>query len=96
VTGEKPANFKNNLSKAYQTEHDVLFESIRKGEPVNNGEYMCKSTMMGIAGRMAAYTGKALTWEQVMASTESLAPKTLEFGKLEFPPVAKPGFTKFM
>ena len=96
VTGEKPATFKGDLGKAYQTEHDVLFASIRKGEPVNNGDYMCKSTMMGIGGRMAAYTGKALTWEQVMASTEDTMPKTLEFGKLEFPAVAKPGFTKFM
>ncbi len=96
VTGEKPTTIKNNLSKAYQTEHDVLFESIRKGEPVNNGDYMCKSTLMGIAGRMAAYTGKALTWEQALNSQEDTMPKNLAFGKLEFPPVAKPGFTKFM
>ncbi|MEI6236277.1 MAG: Gfo/Idh/MocA family oxidoreductase [Planctomycetota bacterium] len=96
VTGEKPAKFISNLGKAYQTEHDVLFASIRKGEPVNNGDYMCNSTMMGIAGRMAAYTGKALTWKQVMESTESLAPKELAWGKVAFPEIAKPGFTKFI
>ena len=84
------------MGKAYQTEHDVLFASIRKGEPVNNGDYMCNSTMMGIAGRMAAYTGKALTWKQVMESTESLAPKELAWGKVAFPEIAKPGFTKFI
>ena len=28
----------------YQTEHDELFASIRSGKPINNGEYMAKST----------------------------------------------------
>ncbi len=31
--------------------------------PINNGEYMTKSTMLAIMGRMAAYTGKTITWE---------------------------------
>jgi predicted dehydrogenase len=35
---EGPAN------NMYQTEHDVLFASIRNSRPVNNGEYMAKST----------------------------------------------------
>ncbi len=96
VTGEKPATFKNNLAHGYQNEHDVLMASIRKGEPVNNGEYMVKSTMMGIIGRMAAYTGKALTWEQAMASTEDLSPASYDWGKIATPAIAKPGLTKFM
>src|SRR5262249_32243559 len=37
----------------YQTEHDELFASIRAGKPINNGDYMSKSTLMGIMGRMA-------------------------------------------
>ena len=32
--------------------------------PINNGDYMCKSTLMAIMGRMACYTGQAITWEQ--------------------------------
>jgi predicted dehydrogenase len=51
---------KNN---SYQTEHDELFASIRRGEPINNGEYMAKSSLMAIMGRMATYTGKEITWE---------------------------------
>ena len=42
----------------YQTEHDVLFASIRNRHPINNGEYMAKSTLLAILGRMAAYTGQ--------------------------------------
>ncbi len=33
----------------YQIEHDELFASIRAGKPINNGDYMCKSTMLAIS-----------------------------------------------
>src|SRR5690606_35218892 len=36
----------------YQVEHDELFASIRTGKPINNGEYMAKSTLLAIMGRM--------------------------------------------
>ena len=42
----------------------MLFASIRKGEPINDGERMATSTLLGIMGRMAAYTGQSVTWEQ--------------------------------
>ena len=32
----------------YQTEHNELFESIRKGEAKNDGEWMAHSTMLAI------------------------------------------------
>ena len=50
-------------NQMYQTEHDELFASIRNGKPINNGEYMAKSTLLAIMGRMAAYTGQEITWE---------------------------------
>ena len=65
----KYAGQKNNI---YQTEHDELFASIRKGQPINNGEYMSKSTLLAIMGRMATYTGKQVTWEQAFNSTRPL------------------------
>ena len=48
----------------YQIEHDELFASIRSGKPINDGEWMAKSTLMGIMGRMATYTGKVITWDR--------------------------------
>jgi predicted dehydrogenase len=45
----------------YQTEHDELFASIRSGKPINNGDYMARSTLLAIMGRMAAYTGQLIT-----------------------------------
>lgn len=62
---------KNNI---YQTEHDELFASIRRGQPINNGDYMCRSTLMAIMGRMATYTGQQITWEQALNSKENLSP----------------------
>ena len=58
---------------------------------------MCSSTMMGIMGRMAAYTGQQITWEQAMNSQERLVPETLDWnGKWEAPPLAQPGKTRFL
>jgi myo-inositol 2-dehydrogenase/D-chiro-inositol 1-dehydrogenase len=52
----------------YQREHDVLFAAIRSGKPVNNGEYMIPSTMVGIMGQISCYTGKEVTFEQIKQS----------------------------
>ncbi|MCS7045430.1 MAG: Gfo/Idh/MocA family oxidoreductase [Gemmataceae bacterium] len=75
----------------YQTEHDELFASIRNGRPINNGDYMCKSTLLAIMGRMAAYTGQVITWEQAYHSREDLTPARYEWGPMPTPPVAQPG-----
>ena len=34
----------------YQREHDVLFASIRKGQPINDGKRMATSTLLGDDG----------------------------------------------
>jgi predicted dehydrogenase len=59
----------------YQTQHDELFQSIRAGQPVNDGEDMIRSTLMAILGRMAAHTGQEITWEQALNAGEHLLPQ---------------------
>ena len=44
-------------------------------------------------GRMSAYTGKVVTWEQALNSQEALMPAGLTLGPLPTPPVAVPGQT---
>ncbi len=84
----------NNL---YQQEHDELFAGIRAGKPINNGEYMAKSTLLAIMGRMAAYTGQEITWDMAMNSKEDLSPPRYDWDvSLPVPPVATPGVTKFI
>jgi predicted dehydrogenase len=80
----------------YQIEHNELFASIRSGNPINNGEYMSKSTLMAIAGRMAAYTGQLLKWDDVQNSKENLTPPAYEWAALPVAPIAVPGKTKFV
>ncbi|MEX0725914.1 MAG: Gfo/Idh/MocA family oxidoreductase [Planctomycetaceae bacterium] len=87
--------FEGKNNNMYQTEHDELFASIRAGQPINNGEYMTKSTMLAIIGRMSAYTGRDITWEQAWNSTEDLTPPSYEWGPLSVAPVAMPGVTQF-
>jgi len=87
----------------WQLEHDALFKAIRDGKPINNGVYMANSTMMAILGRMCAYTGQRITWEDAIGSDETLAPKqyTFEADPPTLPDangnykIAIPGVTKF-
>jgi predicted dehydrogenase len=95
ITGPKAWTAPGKDNNFYQTEHDELFASIRKGKPINNGEYMSKSTMMAIMARMAAYTGQEITWQQAMDSKENLSPARYEWGKMPMPEVARPGVTRF-
>ena len=84
-------------NQMYQTEHDELFASIRNGKPINNGEYMAKSTLLAIMGRMAAYTGQEITWEMALNSKENLSPGRYAWDAQ--PPAAQiavPGQTRFV
>lgn len=97
IKGETNWNFEGENNNLYQQEHDELFASIRSGRPINNGEYMAKSTLLAIMGRMAAYTGKQITWEQALNSKEDLSPPAYDWNvRLPDPPVAVPGVTKFV
>jgi myo-inositol 2-dehydrogenase / D-chiro-inositol 1-dehydrogenase len=97
ITGDNPWKFSGERPNMYQVEHNELFASIRKGEPINDGDRMAKSTLLAIMGRMAAYTGQVIKWEDALNSQESLAPASLEDwqGQIPVPPVAMPGQTKF-
>jgi predicted dehydrogenase len=88
--------YRGRAPNMYQQEHDELFASIRAGKPINNGLYMAQSTMMAIMGRMAAYTGQRVTWEQAMNSQERLGPDQYEWGPAPEPVVAVPGVTKLV
>ena len=82
----------------YQVEHNELFQSIRDGKPINNGDRMALSTMMAIMGRTAAYTGKEITYDQILNAKEDRYPKDMnwESGSHTPPPLAKPGITPFV
>jgi hypothetical protein len=81
----------------YQNEHDEFFASIRSGKPINDGQWMTQSTLMGIMGRMAAYSGQEITWDQALNCQDKLVPEQLDWKmKLEIAPMAMPGMTRFV
>ena len=74
----------------YQIEHDKLFAGIRSGNPINCGDYMARSTMITVMGQISCYTGKEVTWEQIMASDYFYPPKPEDCRDGMEPPT-KPG-----
>ena len=49
-----------------------FIQSIESGKPVNNGAEAAQSTQTCVLGRVAAYTGKDVTWDEVDAAQEAL------------------------
>jgi myo-inositol 2-dehydrogenase / D-chiro-inositol 1-dehydrogenase len=102
INGQYPGGKRQRIKEdGHQLEHDVLFENIRTGKVRNDGEYAAHSTMLGIMGRMATYTGQVITWDQLMNSQETLVPETIDWqtdppvkpDKDGHYPVALPGVT---
>jgi len=94
--GNEEWKYRGPTPNMYQVEHDELFKSIQDGKPINNGDRMVNSTLMAIMGRMAAYTGKEITWDMALNSKEILVPETPNWDvKVNVPPLALPGTTKF-
>jgi myo-inositol 2-dehydrogenase/D-chiro-inositol 1-dehydrogenase len=82
-------------NKPYVQEHTDLIASIRAGKPAIELKEGTESTLTAIMGRMAAYTGKLVTWEQALNSEESLVPASLDWNmSLPVPPVPMPGQTE--
>jgi predicted dehydrogenase len=95
-TGGKEWEFgsETKVKDMYQVEHDELFAGIRAGKFINDGESAAHSTLMALLAREAAYTGKRLTWKELLASNQNLAPKEYAWGPIETPPVPMPGTYK--
>jgi len=68
---EKPED----VNSPYLQEHIHLVTSIRRDEPVNEAEFTAKSTLCAIMGRISAYTGEEVTWDEMMKSSLRLGPE---------------------
>jgi predicted dehydrogenase len=81
----------------YVQEHTDLITSIRSGKPLNELKNVAESTLAAIMGRMAAYTGKVVTYEAALNSKQDTMPEKLSFDmKLDTPPAAVPGETRLL
>jgi myo-inositol 2-dehydrogenase/D-chiro-inositol 1-dehydrogenase len=80
----------------YVQEHIDLLESIASGKPINELEQVANSTLTAIMGRMSAFTGKKVTWDQAMNSKLNTFPDKLEWGPRPAPTLARPGSTELI
>jgi myo-inositol 2-dehydrogenase/D-chiro-inositol 1-dehydrogenase len=69
-------------------EHADLVTAIRAGKPINTAKETALSTLMAIMGRDSAYTGKAVTWTDLLASTARLGPTAYALGPVPLKPEA--------
>ncbi len=91
--GEEDSKWK--VTNPFVQEHIKLVTGIRTGTPVNDAEAQVNSTLVTIMGRISAYTGKDVTWEEILNSDLRLGPKTYAFGpvpevKEEVPKAGEP------
>lgn len=93
IEGDTPFQFSGTFTNAYVQEHIDLFNAIRSGSELNETRTVAASTLTAIMGRMSAYTGQRVTWEQALNSTLDLAPAAYEFGSIPVRPVPVPGKT---
>lgn len=96
IEGQTRWKFSDDKTNMYDQEHIELFEAIRGKRPtINNGQYMCRSTMMAILGREVCYSGKDLTYEQVATSPQDLSPPSYDWDQPLEVEVPQPGSYKF-
>ena len=75
---------KKPVKNPYDQEHVHLVESIRLNKKINQAEDLAYSTLVAILGREAAYTGKSISWDEILASPLRYGPETYEMGPLPF------------
>lgn len=78
---------KNN---AYDLEQVALFNSIRDSRPLNNGEYMVRSTLITLMGQFSCYTGKEVAWDEISGSSYCHLPRP-EDVRADMEPPVRPG-----
>ena len=67
----------------YVLEHVDWVNHIRKGEAHDEAEACAISTLAGVMGREAAYTGATVTWDEISASAQDYMPEKLEMGRMD-------------
>lgn len=93
ISGKTEWAFSGEDGDPYVTEHVDLVRAIQGGTPLNEARQVAESTLAAIMGRMSAYTGKVVTWEQALNSKLDLSPSKFELGPLAVADIAVPGKT---
>jgi myo-inositol 2-dehydrogenase / D-chiro-inositol 1-dehydrogenase len=80
------------VNNPFVQEHIELIAAIRTGGYINDSELQVNSTRMAIMGRMAAYTGREITWDEILTSDMRLGPEADTLGPVRNIPEEPPVF----
>jgi len=76
-----------NEPTGFVQEHIAQTEAMRKGERLHDGWHGATSTMIGVMGTMATYSGRMITWEDAITKGRTLFPYDVELTFDTVPPV---------
>jgi myo-inositol 2-dehydrogenase / D-chiro-inositol 1-dehydrogenase len=82
----KPTN--STAISPYDREMINMVTAIRTNKPVNQVQELCTSTLTGIMGRESTYTGRDVTWDEIMNSNLRLGPEEYAWGPVKMKPVS--------
>ena len=68
--------------------------ALRRGEIPNDTRFLCDSTLTAIMGRESAYTGKKVTWDEMLNSNLQLTPPDIAAWDGSIRPVPRPGMIR--
>jgi predicted dehydrogenase len=97
IEGANPWKFEGEQPNPSVQQFAELIESIRNGNPLNEGRQVAESTLTAIMGRMSAYTGKMVEWDWALNDSKlDLSPAKMEFGDMPHMPIQMPGLTELI
>ncbi len=94
IEGENPWRYDGPNPNPYEVEHTDLIKSIRRGEPLNEGQRIAESTLCAIMGRESAYSRQQFrrSWFMSKCTLDLLPPDDLKLSDSKpVPPFAIPG-----
>ena len=93
ITGENAKVFREypNQHESHRQEHIDFIAALRRGEILNDTRFLCESTLTAIMGRESAYTGKYVTWDEILNSKLQLSPPDIAAWDGSIRSVPKPG-----
>jgi predicted dehydrogenase len=77
ITGKNAWEYRGEKINAQDQEHVDLIAAIRNDTPRNEGYYGANSSMVAVLGRMAAYSGQVIKWDDAVARGRSEMPPRL-------------------
>ncbi|MDW8130586.1 MAG: hypothetical protein RMI94_08555 [Bryobacterales bacterium] len=87
IEGETRWQYAGPKANPNDLEHVALFEAVRSGKPIHNGDYTVRSPLIAVMGQIGCYTGEEITSKRIKQSDLNYPPKPEEVHKDMDPPV---------